>query len=163
MSALLRMRRSAVATTNCSDGPRLCGKGVGISAIVSATPVRDHGAPICDEPSRFDIVALSLRAKRELDQIRPLQLSLARPRRTGGQGGQRNPSGYMPLDDSGMVQDESGGAAEGPLTSVTPTSVIWHSVRETGFAMLQSTMRCLPLISFFAVSYFTPIPKAHFR
>jgi hypothetical protein len=27
--------------------------------------------------------------------------------------GQRNPSGYMPLDDSGMVQDESGGAAEG--------------------------------------------------
>ena len=44
---------------------------------------------------------------------RPLQLSPARPRRTGGQGGQRNPSGYMPLDDSGMVQDESGGAAGG--------------------------------------------------
>ena len=38
----------------------------------------------------------------------PLQLSPAKPRRTGGQGGQRNPSGYMPLDDSGMVQDESG-------------------------------------------------------
>jgi hypothetical protein len=27
--------------------------------------------------------------------------------------GGAHPSGYMPLDDSGMVQDESGGAAGG--------------------------------------------------
>jgi hypothetical protein len=49
------------------------------------------------------------------------------PRGRYGQGGQRNLSGYMPLDESGMAQDESGGAAGGRceqrLTSGLPKPI----------------------------------------
>jgi hypothetical protein len=78
---------------------------------------RQHGVGNVGWVSRVDgMLSCSIAASSRPRQIsaKPrLQMLRARPRRTGGQGGQRNLSGYMPLDESGMVQDESGGAARG--------------------------------------------------
>jgi len=84
----------------------------GISAMVSRTLARSEAKASCPNGlARFTAPGGVRIGSRQ--RILPLQLSPARSRRTGGQSGQRNPSGQMPLDDSGMAQDESGGAAGG--------------------------------------------------
>ena len=82
----------------------------GISAMVSRTLARSEAKASCPNGlARFTAPGGVRIGSRQ--RILPLQLSPARPRRTGGEGG-HNPSDYMSLGESGMAQDESGGCAE---------------------------------------------------
>ena len=94
----------------------------GISAMVSRTLARSEAKASCPNGlARFTAPGGVRIGSRQ--RILPLQLSPARSRRTGGQSGQRNPSGQMPLDDSGMVQDESPAVCEQRLTSGLPKPI----------------------------------------